>query len=203
MTLHSADARRARANRCASYPCRRCAVAARRTARRRLRSVPLTLDEAIAQGLANSRRLAELDARDEAAAFAVAASARPPIARSSRRRRLHAHEPRRRVRDRAARAAAAGRLSRHSRQLSARGSICSGRSTPAAATDALERAARGRAQRQSARTSTPRAPTCASRSRARSGRSSRRGKPKRCLQRSLEADRRPRQRPARAARARV
>ena len=45
--------------------------------------VPLTLDEAIAQGLANSQRLAELEARAEAADFAVAgrrAADRPLVA---------------------------------------------------------------------------------------------------------------------------
>ena len=35
-------------------------------------ALPLTLDEAIAQGLANSRRLAEIAARADAADFAVA-----------------------------------------------------------------------------------------------------------------------------------
>jgi outer membrane protein TolC len=45
--------------------------------------VPLTLDEAIAQGLANSRRLAEIEARAEAADFAIAgrrAAERPLVA---------------------------------------------------------------------------------------------------------------------------
>jgi outer membrane protein len=45
--------------------------------------VPLTLEEAIAQGLANSRRLAEIEARAEAADFAIAGRAaadRPLIA---------------------------------------------------------------------------------------------------------------------------
>src|SRR5260221_14215609 len=46
-------------------------------------SVPLTLDEAIAQGLANSRRLAEMEARADAADFAIAgrqAADRPLVA---------------------------------------------------------------------------------------------------------------------------
>jgi outer membrane protein TolC len=45
--------------------------------------VPLTLDEAIAQGLGNSRRLAEIEARAEAADFAIAgrrAAERPLVA---------------------------------------------------------------------------------------------------------------------------
>jgi outer membrane protein TolC len=49
----------------------------------RLQPAPLTLDEAIAQGLANSRRLAELEARAEAADFAIAgrrAADRPLVA---------------------------------------------------------------------------------------------------------------------------
>ena len=44
---------------------------------------PLTLEEAIAQGLANSHRLAELEARGEAADFAIAgreAADRPLLA---------------------------------------------------------------------------------------------------------------------------
>jgi outer membrane protein TolC len=46
-------------------------------------SAPLTLEEAIAQGLANSRRLAEIEARAEAADFAIAgrgAADRPVVA---------------------------------------------------------------------------------------------------------------------------
>jgi outer membrane protein TolC len=45
--------------------------------------IPLTLEEAIAQGLANSRRLAEIEARAEAADFAIAgrqAAGRPLVA---------------------------------------------------------------------------------------------------------------------------
>ena len=39
--------------------------------------VPLTLEEAITQGLANSRRLAEIEARAEAADFAIAGRQAP------------------------------------------------------------------------------------------------------------------------------
>ncbi len=63
-------------------------------------STPLTLDEAIARGLANSQRLAELEARSAAAAAVEQGRAprRSPADRVADRR-LHPHQPRHRVRD--------------------------------------------------------------------------------------------------------
>ena len=77
------------------------------------------------------------------ASRAAACARRSPASRGAGR--LHADQSRGRVRDRVATPAVAGHLSRHSRQLSAPGSICSGRSTPAGGVDALERAAPRRA----------------------------------------------------------
>ena len=142
---------------------------ARGAGRRRTRCVRLTLDEAIARGLANSHRLAELQARRRGGRRG---RSRPRGRDRCRRRaagRLHAHQSRRRVRHRAAGPAAADHLSRRSGQLprAARSAVAGLHRRP-------HRRARARGRAPSAtrpgRTSPPRAPTCGSRSPARSGR---------------------------------
>ena len=158
---------------------------------------PLTLEEAIAQGLANSRRLAEIEARAEAADFAIAGrhAADVPLARAAGR--LHAHQPRARVlRSRRHRPAAASASIPTSPTTFARGSICSGRSTPAAG-PTRSSGRRAPSAARSARTSRPPAPICASRSRARSGRVVTARETEAVLRRSLEVatahvERRPR-----------
>ena len=139
----------------------------------------LTLEDAIAQGLANSERLAELVARqDSAAAIADGrAAARLPIvaAQGGYNRTNHVEEfaiiqPG---------AAAAGCVSRRPRQLPR--SI--GRPVAGLHRRPRGRArarGKGRASGDGGGSSRRRAPTCAWRSRARSGRSSPRAKPSRC-----------------------
>ena len=83
--------------------------------------VRLTLDDAMARGLANSQRLAELRAREAGRRCGRGRSRRRHAALDRSPGWLHAHQSRRRVRHRAARSAAAHHLSGHPRQLSGRG----------------------------------------------------------------------------------
>ena len=149
--------------------CRSSATAAAVTLRADTGSAALTLDEAIAQGIANSQRLAELAARAEAADFAIAGRRAAECRRSSRcRAATRAPTTSRSSRSTFPWTSAAGRLSRHSRQLPRPGSTCSGRSTPAAAATRWS-APRAPSAARSPATSRRRAPTCGSRSPARSG----------------------------------
>ena len=85
------------------------------------------------RGLANSQRLAELEARAEAADAQARTGARRTVACRCRcTAATRARTTSTTVRRSRSRAAASGHLSRRSRQLSRAGSTCSGRSTPAA-----------------------------------------------------------------------
>ena len=101
----------------ASRQSRAVTVVSRRSPSRQSARLDLTLDDAIARGLATSHRLAEAAARGDAASAVADRAPRGAAAAAGGAGRLHAHQPRRGVRDPAAEQPAQDHLPRHSRQL--------------------------------------------------------------------------------------
>ena len=163
------------------------AVARRRSAQTTTptAAVPVTLDEAIAQGLANSQRLAEIEARVDAAGFVVKQRSDRRSSGRGVARRLHPDESRRRVRDHFP-LRPSQVVYPTSPTTTAPGSIFVADLHVRPRRRARARRAGGEERRRRGARDA-RGAICASKSRARSGRWSPRVRPSRCLARSLEA----------------